>query len=164
MLVSWIVGLIFLILTISFIFHKVLKKVLVRFEFELNKTKMEGTKAKILLCEDDTNLGSVLKNYLELNDYDVTLERDGRLGLAAFQREQFDLCLLDVMMPKMYGFDVCNWVKHKLGLEDVQIVMLTAKGQEFDRQKSIEVGADMYTTKPFDPDEILKKSQEVLGI
>jgi DNA-binding response OmpR family regulator len=64
----------------------------------------------------------------------------------------------------MNGFDVCNWVKHKLGLEDVYIVMLTAKGQEFDRQKSIEVRADMYTNKPFYPDEILKKSQEVLGI
>ena len=65
-------------------------------------------KAKILLCEDDPNLGSVLKNYLELNDYDVTLERDGRLGLAAFQREQFDLCLLDVMMPNMDGFTLAE--------------------------------------------------------
>ena len=55
---------------------------------------MEGKKPKILLCEDDTNLGMVLKNYLELNDFDVTLERDGRLGLAAFQRERFDLCYL----------------------------------------------------------------------
>ena len=53
---------------------------------------MEGKKPKVLLCEDDTNLGSVLKNYLELNDYDVILERDGRLGLAAFQREKFDIC------------------------------------------------------------------------
>ena len=58
---------------------------------------METKKYKILLCEDDTNLGMVLKNYLELNDYDVTLERDGRLGLAAFQREKYDICLLDVM-------------------------------------------------------------------
>ena len=58
---------------------------------------------KILLCEDDTNLGMVLKNYLELNEYEVTLERDGRLGLAAFQREKFDICLLDVMMPNMDG-------------------------------------------------------------
>ena len=55
---------------------------------------MENKKPKILICEDDPNLGMVLKNYLELNDYDVVLERDGRLGLAAFQREKFDLCLL----------------------------------------------------------------------
>ena len=68
---------------------------------------MEDKKtSKILLCEDDSNLGLVLKNYLELNDYEVTLERDGRLGLAAFQREKFDLCLLDVMMPKMDGLQV----------------------------------------------------------
>ena len=65
---------------------------------------MENQKARILLCEDDTNLGSVLKNYLELNDFEVVLERDGRLGLAAFQREKFDICLLDVMMPHMDGF------------------------------------------------------------
>ena len=64
----------------------------------------------------------------------------------------------------MNGFDVCNSVKHELGIQDVYIIMLTAKGQEFDRQKSIEVGADMFTTKPFDPDEIISKSQEVLGL
>ena len=62
---------------------------------------MEAKKTKILLCEDDANLGMVLKTNLELNDFDVTLERDGRLGLAAFQRERYDLCLLDVMMPNM---------------------------------------------------------------
>ena len=67
---------------------------------------MEDKKSKILLCEDDTNLGMVLKNYLELNDYQVVLERDGRLGLAAFQREKFDICLLDVMMPNMDGFSL----------------------------------------------------------
>ena len=72
---------------------------------------MEGKKHKILLCEDDTNLGSVLKNYLELNDYDVTLERDGRLGLAAFQREKFDICLLDVMMPNMDGFTLAEEIR-----------------------------------------------------
>ena len=65
---------------------------------------MDVKKTKILLCEDDQNLGLVLKNYLELNDFDVILERDGRLGLAAFQREHFDLCLLDIMMPNMDGF------------------------------------------------------------
>lgn len=72
---------------------------------------MEAIKPKILLCEDDTNLGMVLKNYLELNDYDVTLERDGRLGLAAFQREKFDICLLDVMMPNMDGFKAAEEIR-----------------------------------------------------
>ena len=72
---------------------------------------MEGKKYKILLCEDDTNLGMVLKNYLELNDYDVILERDGRLGLAAFQREKFDICLLDVMMPNVDGFALAEEIR-----------------------------------------------------
>ena len=86
---------------------------------------MEGKKAKILLCEDDPNLGSVLKNYLELNDYDVTLERDGRLGLAAFQREQFDLCLLDVMMPNMDGFTLAEEIRDIN--PDVLLFFLSAK-------------------------------------
>lgn len=72
---------------------------------------MEPSKPKILLCEDDNNLGMVLKNYLELNDYEVTLERDGRLGLAAFQREKFDICLLDVMMPNMDGFTLAEEIR-----------------------------------------------------
>lgn len=72
---------------------------------------MEAAKPKILLCEDDTNLGMVLKNYLELNDYEVILERDGRLGLAAFQREKFDICLLDVMMPNMDGFALAEEIR-----------------------------------------------------
>jgi two-component system, OmpR family, response regulator len=72
---------------------------------------MDTKKPQILLCEDDPNLGSVLKNYLELNDYDVILERDGRLGLAAFQREKFDLCLLDVMMPNMDGFTLAEEIR-----------------------------------------------------
>ena len=86
---------------------------------------MDGKKAKVLLCEDDTNLGSVLKNYLELNDYDVTLERDGRLGLAAFQRESFDLCLLDVMMPNMDGFTLAEEIRDIN--PDVPLFFLSAK-------------------------------------
>ncbi|NER50369.1 MAG: response regulator transcription factor [Symploca sp. SIO1A3] len=69
-----------------------------------------------------------------------------------------------VMMPKMNGFDVCNIVKNELQLTDVYIIMLTAKGQEFDKQKGQEVGADLYMTKPFDPDEVVEKSLEILGM
>jgi DNA-binding response OmpR family regulator len=68
------------------------------------------------------------------------------------------------MMPKMNGFDVCNAVKNELKMDDVYIVLLTAKGQEYDRQKGVEAGADVYLTKPFDPDEIYDKVQEVLGL
>ena len=80
---------------------------------------------KILLCEDDTNLGMVLKNYLELNEYEVTLERDGRLGLAAFQREKFDICLLDVMMPNMDGFTLAEEIRDID--PDVPLFFLSAK-------------------------------------
>lgn len=122
---------------------------------------------KILIVDDEPHVRLLIEQTLEeLEDEGVELlfAENGEVALEIIKNEKPQLVFLDVMMPKMNGFDVCNWVKHKLGLEDVYIVMLTAKGQEFDRQKSIEVGADMYTTKPFDPDEILKKSQEVLGI
>ena len=122
---------------------------------------------KILIVDDEPHVRLLIEQTLEeLEDEGVELlfAENGEVALEIIKSEKPHLVFLDVMMPKMNGFDVCNWVKHKLGLEDVYIVMLTAKGQEFDRQKSIEVGADMYTTKPFDPDEILKKSQEVLGI
>ncbi|WP_429042161.1 response regulator [Chitinophaga sp. W3I9] len=72
---------------------------------------MEERKPKILLAEDDTNLGMVLKNYLELNDYDVELCRDGILALAAFRREKFDICLLDIMMPNMDGFKLAEEIR-----------------------------------------------------
>src|SRR6185503_14588807 len=91
---------------------------------------MENKKPKILICEDDPNLVMVLKNYLELNDYDVVLERDGRLGLAAFQREKFYLCLLDVMMPNMNGFTVSKEIRN-VG-PDMPLFFLSAKTRKED--------------------------------
>ena len=111
------------------------------------------TKAKLLLCEDDPNLGSVLKNYLELNDYDVTLERDGRLGLAAFQREKFDLCLLDVMMPHMDGFTLAEEIRDVD--PDIPLFFLSAKTMKEDIISGYKLGADDYITKPFDDVELL---------
>lgn len=122
---------------------------------------------KILIVDDEPHVRLLLEQTLEeLEDEGVELlfAENGEVALEIIKTEKPQLVFLDVMMPKMNGFDVCNLVKHKLNIQDVYIVMLTAKGQEFDRQKSIEVGADMYTTKPFDPDEILDKSQEVLGL
>jgi len=117
-------------------------------------------KAKILLCEDDPNLGSVLKNYLELNDYDVTLERDGRLGLAAFQREQFDLCLLDVMMPNMDGFTLAEEIRDIN--PDVPLFFLSAKTMKEDIIQGYKLGADDYITKPFGMDELLARMRAAL--
>jgi len=121
---------------------------------------MEERKYRVLLCEDDTNLGMVLKNYLELNDYEVVLERDGRLGLAAFQREKFDICLLDVMMPNMDGF--------KLGEEirdldpDMPLFFLSAKTMKEDIIQGYKLGADDYITKPFDSEVLLLKIRAIL--
>ncbi len=121
---------------------------------------MEAQKHKILLCEDDQNLGLVLKNYLELNDYEVTLERDGRLGLAAFQREKFDLCLLDVMMPNMDGFKLAEEIRDIN--PDVPLFFVSAKTMKDDIIQGYKLGADDYITKPFDSEVLLLKIKAIL--
>lgn len=120
----------------------------------------ENSKPKILLCEDDPNLGMVLKNYLELNDYEVVLERDGRLGLAAFQREKFDLCLLDVMMPHMDGFTLAEEIRDIN--PDVPLFFLSAKTMKEDIIQGYKLGADDYITKPFDSEVLLLKIRAIL--
>jgi DNA-binding response OmpR family regulator len=122
---------------------------------------MEDKKSKILLCEDDTNLGMVLKNYLELNDFDVTLERDGRLGLAAFQREKFDICLLDVMMPNMDGFTLAEEIRDVD--PDIPLFFLSAKTMKDDIIQGYKLGADDYITKPFDSEVLLLKIRAILN-
>jgi len=117
-------------------------------------------KYKVLLCEDDSNLGSVLKNYLELDEYDVTLERDGRLGLAAFQREKFDLCLLDVMMPHVDGFTLAEEIRDID--PDVPLFFLSAKTLKEDIIHGYRLGADDYITKPFDSEVLLFKIKAIL--
>ena len=121
---------------------------------------MEPQKNKILLVEDDSSFGSVLKNYLELNDYDVTLERDGRLGLAAFQREKFDICLLDIMMPNMDGFTLAEAIRDVD--PDVPLFFLSAKTIKQDILTGYKLGADDYITKPFDSEVLLMKIKAFL--
>jgi two-component system OmpR family response regulator len=120
----------------------------------------EKKKYRILLCEDDQNLGMVLKNYLELNDYDVILERDGRLGLAAFQREKFDICLLDVMMPNMDGFTLAEEIRDVD--PDIPLFFLSAKTMKEDIIQGYKLGADDYITKPFDSEVLLLKIKAIL--
>ena len=117
-------------------------------------------KYKILLCEDDSNLGLVLKNYLELDEYEVTLERDGRLGLAAFQREKFDLCLLDVMMPNMDGFTLAEEIRNTD--PDIPLFFLSAKTLKEDIITGYKLGADDYITKPFDSEVLLMKIKAII--
>jgi two-component system, OmpR family, alkaline phosphatase synthesis response regulator PhoP len=122
---------------------------------------------KLLIVDDEPHIRQLLSQTLEdLEDEGVEIftAKDGVEALEVIQAESPNLVLLDVMMPRMNGFDVCHQVKNELKMTDVYIIMLTAKGQESDRQRSQTVGADHFMTKPFDPDEVLQKSQEVLGL
>jgi DNA-binding response OmpR family regulator len=121
----------------------------------------------ILIVDDEAHLRSLIHQALEeLEDEGVELmtAANGEEALAAIQASKPNLVFLDVMMPKLSGFDVCSRAKKSLGLTDIYIVLLTAKGQEFDRQRGQEVGADLYMTKPFDPDALLQKARSVLGL
>ncbi|MBP0019576.1 MAG: response regulator [Cyanobacteria bacterium SBLK] len=122
---------------------------------------------KILIVDDEPNIRILMEQTLEkLEDEGVELlvAEHGREALEIVEEEKPDLVFLDVMMPKMNGLDVCRTVKNEWGMTDIYIIMLTAKGQEFDKQKGIEVGANLYMTKPFRPKEVLAKSREILGL
>ena len=120
---------------------------------------------KILIVDDEAHIRMLIEQTLEeLEDEGVEFltAENGEIALQIIQQEKPQLVFLDVMMPKMNGMDVCKKVKKELGLNDVYIALLTAKGQELDRQKGQEVGADVYMTKPFDPEVILQKARDVL--
>lgn len=122
---------------------------------------------KILIVDDEPHIRLLLEQTLEdLEEQGVELliADNGEAALETIKSEKPALVFLDVMMPKMNGFDVCNAVKNELKIPGIYIILLTAKGQEFDKYKGKEVGADLYMTKPFDPDEVVEKSQEVLGL
>lgn len=121
----------------------------------------------VLIVDDEAHLRMLIQQTLEdLEEEGVELvtATNGEEALEKIQALNPALVFLDVMMPKLSGFDVCRRVKHVLGLNGVFIVLLTAKGQELDRQKGQEVGADLYMTKPFDPDTLLRKAREVLAL
>ena len=120
-----------------------------------------------MIVDDEPHIRMLIEQALEeLEDEDVIFftAENGVKALKIIHEENPQLVFLDVMMPKMNGMEVCRKVKKELGLNDVFIVLLTAKGQELDRQKGLEVGADLYMTKPFDPEVILNKAREVLNL
>ena len=122
---------------------------------------------KILIVDDEGHIRMLIEQTLEeLEDDGVEFltAENGEIALEIIQKENPQLVFLDVMMPKMNGMEVCRRVKKELGMDKVFIVLLTAKGQETDRQKGLDVGADVYMTKPFDPEVLLGKAREVLGI
>jgi len=125
------------------------------------------TTKKILIVDDEPHLRTLIQQSLEeLEDDGVELftATNGEEALVTIQAEEPNLVFIDVMMPRKNGFDVCNTVKNELGLKHIHIILLTAKGQEFDRQRGLEVGADLYMTKPFDPDALVAQARSVLGL
>jgi two-component system OmpR family response regulator len=116
---------------------------------------MIATKKKVLLVEDDQNFGAILRDYLELHDYEVVLARNGVEGGEKFNKEEFAICLLDVMMPYKDGFTLAKEIRRTNSA--VPIIFLTAKSMKKDVIKGYNLGADDYLTKPFDSDVLLLK-------
>ncbi len=115
---------------------------------------------KILLVEDDPNFGTILKDYLMMNDYEVTHAKNGMEGFEKFKKDDFDLCILDVMMPYKDGFTLAKEIREKNA--EVPIVFLTAKAMKEDVLKGYKVGADDYLNKPFDSEVLLMKIKAIM--
>ncbi|WP_421763586.1 response regulator transcription factor [Ekhidna sp.] len=117
-------------------------------------------KPRLLIVEDDPNLGEILSEYLGLKGFDTTLKRDGEEGGVAFQKDTFDLCILDLMMPKKDGFTLAKEIRQQD--DETPIIFLTAKSMKQDIIKGFTIGADDYMTKPFSMEELLLRIQAVL--
>lgn len=115
---------------------------------------------RILLVEDDQNFGDVLRSYLEMHEFDVTLATDGVAGLESFRRGEFDLCIFDVMMPRKDGFALAREVRERNA--EMPIIFLTAKTMKEDVLQGFKIGADDYITKPFNSEELLYRIQAIL--
>lgn len=122
---------------------------------------------KILIVDDEPFIRTLLEQTLEeFEDRGVELyvAGDGEQGWALVQEQQPDMVFLDVMMPKMSGYEVCQRIRQNPALSGTYVILLTAKGQEVDRERGTEVGANEYVTKPFDPDYVIERAQEILEI
>ena len=115
---------------------------------------------KILLVEDDQNFGDVLRSYLEMHDFDVTLATDGEAGLEKYNQGKYELCIFDVMMPKKDGFTLAQEIREKD--KQTPIIFLTAKTLKEDVVEGFKIGADDYITKPFNSEELLLRVQAIL--
>jgi len=121
----------------------------------------------VLIVDDEQHIRLLIEQTLEeLEDDGVELQTaaDGETALDVVRTHRPELVFLDVMMPKLNGFDVCRAIKTDLGLSATTVVMLTARGQAYDREQGLAAGADLYLTKPFDPDELLEVARRALGL
>lgn len=121
---------------------------------------MSKEKVKILLAEDDLHLGMLLVDYLEAENFIVKLCKDGELALKTFSENTFDICLFDVMMPKMDGFTLAKEIRKNN--TQIPIIFLTAKSMKEDKLKGYSIGGDDYLTKPFDEEELLWKINAII--
>ena len=121
----------------------------------------------VLIVDDEQHIRLLIEQALEeLEDDGVELltAPDGELALDVVRNQAPDLVFLDVTMPKLNGFDACDRIKHELGMTNTFVCMLTAKGQAYDRERGLEAGADLFMTKPFDPDELLAIARRTLHL
>ena len=121
----------------------------------------------VLIVDDEQHIRLLIEQTLEdLEDEGVELQTavDGEAALDVVRNHKPELVFLDVMLPRINGFEVCRTIKEDLGLAGTTVVMLTAKGQAYDREQGLEAGADRYLTKPFDPDELLEVARTALGL
>ena len=125
-----------------------------------NATQTQNTGQHLLVVEDDLNLGFLLMDFLEEEGYQTKLCRDGESGLEQFKKHNYDLCILDVMMPKMDGFELASKIREEDS--DARFIFLTAKSSKEDKCTGYELGAEDYVTKPFDQDELLYKIKAIL--
>jgi DNA-binding response OmpR family regulator len=119
-------------------------------------------KIKILVSEDNPDIRKILVMRLEINGYDVIQAQDGEEALDRIKKDSPDLVILDLMMPKISGFEVCRMIKFDEKYKDIPIIVLSALDQQADREQAIENGADAYFIKPFDLDLLLNKIQSLL--
>jgi DNA-binding response OmpR family regulator len=118
---------------------------------------------RILIVDDEPNLVLALEFLMKKEGYEIRAAADGEKAVKAAEEYRPDLILLDVMMPRMDGYEVCQHIRANPELRDVAIVMLTAKGREVEREKGLALGADLYITKPFSTREVVRKVKEILA-
>ena len=118
---------------------------------------------RILIADDEPNIVLALEFLMKKEGYEVQTVSDGEHALRAIEQSPPDLILLDIMMPKLDGYEVCQRIRSNPSLKDLVIIMLTAKGREVEREKGLALGADFYITKPFSTREVVQKVREVLS-
>jgi DNA-binding response OmpR family regulator len=115
---------------------------------------------KILIAEDDRDFGNILSQYITISGFEVTLGRDGKEAWELFNKDKFDICVLDVMMPEMDGFTLAEKIKESH--PEVPVIFLTAKNLKEDIVRGLKIGADDYITKPFDPEVLILRINNIL--